>query len=163
PGLRLPARLPAGARGGRVVSDAPGEEGLMSLPLPPPAPHAGWLLGHYRPWRDDILGFMTRCARELGDVVALRIVNRRSALVSHPDGVEQVLATSNRHFVKNFAQRMLAPWLGNGLLLSEGDFWLRQRRLMQPAFRRERVAAYAGTMVGLTARMLASWRDGETR
>ena len=135
----------------------------MPLPLPPLGPKGHWLFGSLSDWRADILGFYTRMAREHGDIVGLRILNRRFALVSHPDGIEEVLATRNRHFIKNFAQRMLAPWLGNGLILSEGDFWLRQRRLMQPAFRRERVISYADTMVALTRRMLDSWRDGETR
>jgi cytochrome P450 len=135
----------------------------MPASLPPPGPRGHWLLGNLPAWRADILGFYSRCARDYGDIVAMRIADRRVALVSHPDGIEEVLATRNRHFVKNFAQRMLAPWLGNGLLLSEGDFWLRQRRLMQPAFRRERIAFYADHMVSLTHRMLDGWRDGETR
>jgi cytochrome P450 len=135
----------------------------MTAPLPPSGPKGHWLLGNLSEWRADVLTFFTRCAREYGDVVAIRIANRRNVVVNHPDGVEEVLATKNRHFVKNFAQRMLAPWLGNGLLLSEGDFWLRQRRLMQPAFRRERVTSYGETMVALTRRMLDSWQDGQTR
>jgi cytochrome P450 len=135
----------------------------MSLPLPPSGPKGHWLLGNLRDWRADILGFYTRMAREHGDIVSLRIADRRMVLVSHPDGVEEVLATRHRHFKKNFAQRMLTPWLGNGLLLSEGEVWLRQRRLMQPAFRRERVTSYADTMVALTRRMIDSWQDGETR
>ena len=52
--------------------------------------------------------------------------------------------------------------LGNGLLLSEGDFWRRQRKLIQPAFHQGRIAAYAEIMVGYAKRMLASWSDGET-
>jgi cytochrome P450 len=135
----------------------------MLLPLPPFGPRGHWFFGCLREWRADILGFYTRMAREHGDIVALRIANRRVALVSHPAGVEEVLATRNRHYIKNFAQRMLSPWLGKGLLLSEGDLWLRQRRLMQPAFHRERVASYADTMVALTRRMIDSWHDGETR
>jgi cytochrome P450 len=134
----------------------------MPPQLPPPGPRGHWLLGNLPQWRSDVLGFFTRCARECGDIVTVRIANRRMIVVSHPDGIEEVLATKNRHFLKNWAQRMLAPWLGNGLLLSEGDFWLRQRRLMQPAFRRERIATYADTMVSLTRQMLASWRDGDT-
>jgi cytochrome P450 len=134
----------------------------MSLPLPPSGPKGHWLLGSLSDWKADILGFYARCAREYGDIVSVRIAHRRAAFVSHPNGVEEVLATRHRDFVKNFAQRMLAPWLGKGLILSEGDFWLRQRRLMQPAFRRERVASYGDTMVALTRRMLDSWRDGET-
>jgi cytochrome P450 len=53
--------------------------------------------------------------------------------------------------------------LGNGLLTSDGDFWLRQRRLMQPAFARQRIAGYGEVMVNRTLGMLQRWRDGETR
>ena len=53
--------------------------------------------------------------------------------------------------------------MGNGLLNSEGDFWLRQRRLEQPAFHRARVYAYGETMVAYTGRLLETWRDGEAR
>jgi cytochrome P450 len=135
----------------------------MPALLPPPGPRGHWLLGNFADWKADVIAFFNRCAREHSDVVSVRVGPRRLALVSHPDGVEEVLATRSRHYVKNFAQRMLAPWLGKGLILSEGEFWLRQRRLMQPAFRRERVASYGDAMVALTRRMLDSWREGETR
>jgi cytochrome P450 len=52
---------------------------------------------------------------------------------------------------------------GEGLLTSEGDFWLRQRRLAQPAFHRARIASYAATMVEYTQRLLENWRSGEER
>jgi len=52
---------------------------------------------------------------------------------------------------------------GQGLLTSEGDFWLRQRRLAQPAFHRARIAGYAATMVEHTERLLREWRGGEER
>jgi cytochrome P450 len=51
--------------------------------------------------------------------------------------------------------------LGNGLLLSEGEFWRRQRKLIQPAFHQERIASYTEIMVGYTQRMLATWSDGQ--
>jgi cytochrome P450 len=53
--------------------------------------------------------------------------------------------------------------LGEGLLTSEGSFWQKQRKLMQPAFRHENIATYAETMVEATSRMLDGWRNGETR
>jgi cytochrome P450 len=84
-------------------------------------------------------------------------------LLSDPDLIEQVLVTDNRNFVKPYIYQFLRPALGNGLLLSEGDFWLRQRKLMQPAFLRQRIETYGTAMVSHTQRMLARWRDGETR
>jgi len=51
--------------------------------------------------------------------------------------------------------------LGNGLLTSEGEFWRRQRKLVQPAFHQERIAAYTEVMVAYTERMLASWKEGQ--
>ena len=53
--------------------------------------------------------------------------------------------------------------IGNSLLASEGGFWRRQRRLSQPAFHRQRINAYTEVMVAATERILANWRDGETR
>jgi cytochrome P450 len=59
--------------------------------------------------------------------------------------------------------RHVTAIFGNGLLTSEGDFWLRQRRLAQPAFHRDRVAGYGSEMVHLAERHCDSWRDGERR
>jgi cytochrome P450 len=75
--------------------------------------------------------------------------------------VEQVLVTDARHYIKHFGARLYKPVLGNGLVTSEGDFWLRQRRLAQPAFLKPRVQAYGPAMVELTRRMLDTWTDGQ--
>jgi cytochrome P450 len=75
--------------------------------------------------------------------------------------IEQVLVTENRRFIKNYALIFLRPLLGNGLLLNEGPSWLRQRRLIQPAFSRPRVESYAPAMAECTQRLLDRWRDGE--
>jgi cytochrome P450 len=84
-------------------------------------------------------------------------------LVSHPDAIEDVLVTKARNFTKHFALRMNSMILANGLLTSEGDFWLRQRRLIQPAFSRDRIAGYGAIMVAYAERMAGQWRDGEMR
>jgi cytochrome P450 len=133
----------------------------MGNPLIPPGPPGHFLTGHLPEMRRDNLGFYLRCAREYGDCVALRFGLKRLFLVSHPDLIEQVL--HSRHFTKHFALRMNRVLLGNGLLTSEGDFWLRQRRLIQPAFLRERIVSYAPDMVACALRQIDGWRDGEVR
>jgi len=93
--------------------------------------------------------------------VPVRFGPRRGLLLYHPDTIEEVLVTRNRDFIKSPGVRLLSRLLGNGLLLSEAGIWLRQRRLLQPAFHRQRVAAYGEVMTSLTVRRLADWRDGD--
>jgi cytochrome P450 len=135
-------------------------EGRRELP---PGPKGHWLWGHLGELRRDILAFYTHCARDFGDVAYFRFGRRPIYLISHPDYVEEVLIQQNHRFVKNYLLRLLTPLLGKGMLMSEGDFWLRQRRLAQPAFHKSRVAAYGPYMVEFTERMLAGWRDGDRR
>lgn len=128
-----------------------------------PGPRGHWLRGNLPEFSADRLGFLDRCARDYGDVVALRFAHRRVVVLNHPDLVEEVLVTRNRQFIKHFALRMAKGTLGEGLLTSEGDFWRRQRRLSQPAFHREKVAGHAAVMVEYAGRMLRTWADGQRR
>lgn len=129
----------------------------------PPGPKGSPLSGNLPEFRRDRLEFLTRCARQYGDVVRLRFGWRRIFLLAHPDLIEQVLVGQARNFRKHFALRVNPLVFGNGLLTSESDFWLRQRRLIQPAFNRGSVAAYAPHMVETAQRVMADWRAGETR
>jgi cytochrome P450 len=106
---------------------------------------------------------MPTLQREFGDIVTMRYYTFRVYFISHPDYIEQVLVTDNRKFIKGRILRKNKQLFGNGLLTSEGDFWLRQRRLAQPAFHRGRVASYADTMVRYASRIASEWRDGEER
>jgi cytochrome P450 len=129
----------------------------------PPGPRGSFLGGNLPQFRSGRLPFMEQCARDYGDVVALRFGPRRVFLVNHPDGIEEVLVGQARNFIKHFALRLNPVVLGSGLLTSEGDFWLRQRRLIQPAFLPSRIAVYAPAMVAATERLMNEWRSGEAR
>jgi cytochrome P450 len=119
-----------------------------------------WSLG---PLNDNPLEYFTKIAREYGDIAGLRVLNFRSIFINHPDLIEEVLVTNARKYSKGRVLRANRHVFGEGLLTSEGDFWLRQRRLAQPAFHRARIASYAATMVEYTQRMLNGWRGGEER
>ncbi len=110
-----------------------------------------------------MLAFTRGMAREYGDVVHVDISRKQPAyIISHPDHVREVLVTQQKSFMKGRSFERIKRLLGNGLLTSEGDFHLRQRRLAQPAFHRQRIAAYAATMSEHAARMRDRWREGET-
>jgi cytochrome P450 len=136
------------------------EPSAISLPAAPPA-HPVW--GNLADLRRGWLEGLTRYAREYGDVVPMRLGPRRALLLSRADLVEQVLVSQARSFGKSPALRNARRLLGGGLLTSEGDRWRRQRRLLQPAFQRQRVAAYGESMVRQSERLTERWRDGDRR
>src|SRR5260370_20322472 len=129
----------------------------------PPGPSPASRSGSFKNYSRDPLGFLPGLAREYGDIVTMRLYKFRVYYVNHPDYIEEVLVNQARKFIKGRILRANKGLFGNGLLTSEGEFWLRQRRLAQPAFHRARIAAYAETMVRFTERMLEGWRDGESR
>ncbi|MGF1480423.1 MAG: cytochrome P450 [Cyanophyceae cyanobacterium] len=129
-------------------------QNLLALP----SPKASSALAEYS---QDPLGFMTRCAREFGEIIPLRFEGKLYCLLSNPEHITEVL--KDRLFVKAEDLRILRGLLGNGLLTSEGDFWQRQRRLIQPVFHQHRINSYAAVMVSYTERLLQSWREGEVR
>jgi cytochrome P450 len=131
-------------------------------PALPPGPKGTLLGGNLAELRRDPLELYTRCAREFGDVSTLRLGLRRVYLINHPDLIESVLVTNARNWIKHYALRMNRSLLGDGLLTSDGDAWLRQRRLLQPLFHRDRLAGYGALMVDLAELLADSWRDGET-
>jgi cytochrome P450 len=112
--------------------------------------------------KGDSIRYLTKCAREYGDIVFFRFLGVPACYLNRPDDIESVLVTQSNNFVKSKDYRAMRRVLGNGLLLSEGEFWRRQRKLIQPAFHQARIAAYAEIMTGHTQRMLASWSDGQS-
>jgi cytochrome P450 len=127
----------------------------------PPGPKGTWLGGNIHQFANRRLDFFLDVAREYGDLASFRFGPRRVFLASNPDLIEQVLVTDARHYIKHFGARMYKPVLGNGLVTSEGDFWLRQRKLSQPAFLKNRVLSYAPMMGDITQQMLSTWQPGK--
>lgn len=129
----------------------------------PPGPKGRFVVGNALQFSRDWMGFITRSARQYGDVVYYRIFRTPICLVNRPDLIETVLVTNDRNFTKSRDYRAMRRVLGDGLLTSEGNLWKRQRRLIQPAFHRARIMGYADVMTACAERMLASWKDGEER
>jgi cytochrome P450 len=111
-------------------------------------------------WRDPA-GFLLSLAREHGDVARFRWGRTDEYLLNHPDFVQRVLVTDQRSFMKGQALQETKRILGEGLLTSEGELHMRQRRLMQPLFHRRHVEGYGEAMVSSAERVAASWRGRE--
>lgn len=131
-------------------------------PRTPPGPRArfpGHMLFEFARRR---LPFMIESAKKYGDIVFFKVGNERIYLFNHPDLIRDVLVTNQKNFVKSRALVRAKKVLGEGLLTSEGEFHLRQRRLAQPAFHRDRISAYGRSMVEYANRVRSRWTDAQS-
>ncbi len=142
----------------RLLLVLPGRGTDSSAPLPasPPSRYPGEFLALLA--RDHLALF--RRMASCGDVIQVRLGTQRLVLLNHPEDIQRMLATEQRNFVKGRALGRVKILLGEGLLTSEGPRHLRQRRLMQPAFHRERVAAYGAVMSEYAQQSTDAWGDG---
>jgi cytochrome P450 len=129
----------------------------------PPGPPPNLIRSLFGAMQQNPLDYFTAMAQKYGDVSGMRIGKFRSLFINRPDLIEDVLVNNARLYHKGRILRANKYLFGEGLLTSEGDFWLRQRRLAQPAFHRARVNAYAATMAEYAEQMIATWGNGEER
>ncbi len=129
------------------------------------SPPGSFLIGHLTAFGRDPLGFLESCVRDYGDFVPLRFFGKSVLLTNDVTAIEQVLVSRSKQFRKTLGYRtpFMRRLFGEGLLTSEGEFWMRQRKLSQPAFHRDRIASYAGTIVQFTREMVDTWRADEPR
>jgi cytochrome P450 len=128
----------------------------------PPGPRATLLSVLPFGLRRDPLAFISGIKQTYGDIAHLVAAGEHVVLLSHPQHVKDVLITNQRNFRKGRGLERARRLLGNGLLTSEGDTHLRQRRLIQPAFHRERIATYAAAMTEYADRVQQRWTPGST-
>ena len=130
----------------------------------PPGPKGLPLLGLALDIRRNALGTLQRLAREYGDVVSMPVMGMPRVLLNRPEYTQQLLILEHAKLHKSALTKfVVGPLLGQGLLISEGDFWRRQRRLAQPAFHRSRTNEYSPVMVECSLQKMREWRTGETR
>lgn len=128
----------------------------------PPTVKADLLGGHFRSFRKNPTDFLTKMSA-LGDVTTFKVGKVQAFLINHPDLIRDLLVTNHSKFIKGRALQRAKSFLGEGLLTSEKEFHLRQRRMIQPTFHRARIAEYAKAMIEFSAKMSDEWRDGEVR
>lgn len=126
--------------------------------LTPPGP-AGNFYQQLQELRADFLAYLMNAAEAHGDLVRLNPgPGTYLYLVNHPDLVRQILVThANQYHKSAMTQKMVGRFLGNGLIVNEEESHKKQRKLAQPAFHKQRVDAYAQSMVDLTEQEIQTW------
>lgn len=128
-------------------------------PVQPAPRHRGWpLVGSTFPFISDPLGFLLRLQEQYERLSVVRVLRRDLNILQTAEDVKYVLQENNRNYHKSEAYKILATFLGNGLLTSEEDFWRRQRKLAQPAFYKQRLALMADMMAQETEALVADWQ-----
>ncbi len=138
--------------------------GVQIPPGPPPAKDMVAQLRLLMLFRKDTMGTLIDWRQQYGETYGFEIGKWRQYVFTHPDHLHEILVTQAAKFHKNDDYKNpksgLARFLGNGLLISDGEFWKRQRKLVAPALHARRIGSYAETIVDHTRKMLDGWRDG---
>jgi cytochrome P450 len=129
----------------------------------PPGPSGHIIVGSYPEFRRSPTEFLLNVARDYGDIAYFKLGGLEMYLLNRPDFIQDVLVTNSRNYMKSRILQRAKVLLGEGLLTSEGDHHLRQRRLVQPAFYRDRLVSYAATMASCARATASRWQPGETR
>ncbi|WP_136592430.1 cytochrome P450 [Salinigranum halophilum] len=128
----------------------------------PPGPKGVPVIGNSGQYARDPFEFITACAEAYGDVVHFELGPIDTYMITNPTDIERVLVTDDAKYTKpKFQDDAIGDLLGEGLLLSEGDTWRKQRELAQPAFLMSRLSGLSDQMVDYTVGMLDDWTGGE--
>lgn len=117
------------------------------------------LLYGFRAYRDP-LHVPLRLSRTYGDIFYFKFGRDNIFFLTHPDDIRELLVVQHEHFRKGDGVMLLNRVLGNGLITNEGASHKKQRRLVQPAFHRKRIAGYAVAMVEAAQEQARIWQDG---
>lgn len=125
----------------------------------------GWpLVGVLPQLVRDPFGFLSQARKRYGDIYTLNLGFTKVVILSHPRHAQHILRDHAHNYGKGGAiWNSMRGLVGNGLLVSEGDFWLRQRRLMQPHFHRQRLAGLTTAMIEAIDESLAIWSKAVNR
>jgi len=128
---------------------------LKTIPGPPGLP----IFGMMREMVRDMLGMFTHVSGEFGGIAQFKLLNSTYLLVTNPDYVKYILQDNHKNYIRGRSVETGRVLLGNGLPLIDGDFWLHERRLLQPAFHRDKIAVLASTASNAIDSFIQNWED----
>jgi cytochrome P450 len=125
-------------------------------PMVPGYPFVGRMMDFQR----DPLSLLVSVAEQYGDISQMQVMSLTCFVLRTPEAVKHVLVDNSRNYSVGINTRlMMGYWLGEGLFVSEGDNWLRQRRLMQPTFHRHVIQSYGTLMTEAALDLCHRWKE----
>jgi cytochrome P450 len=106
--------------------------------------------------------FVQRVSHEYGSFSSWRILHKRIYFVDDPDLIQEILVTRQHEFVRDSGATLLRELVGDGLLTREEPLHRERRRILQPAFHKEQIAAYASTMAAESAKIAGQWSEDKS-
>lgn len=133
----------------------------VQKPLPPEPKEKHWLFGSGYGLREKPHQVIQGLVAKYGDIFSLTLPFTRLAVAASPEYARYVLLDNNKNYRKSLAYELIALLLGNGLLTSEGEFWKKQRKLIQPAFHKRKLDELTAMMVQRTEAEVEALRKHE--
>ncbi|WDD91074.1 cytochrome P450 [Burkholderia sp. FERM BP-3421] len=127
----------------------------MSRPRLAPGPRGSLLMGNLAEYKHNPITMLLRLQQQYGDVVRNRLGPFLTHALAHPEHVQHVLQDNHRNYVRGRFYDNFKLFFGDGLLTTDGEFWRRHRRAVQPLFHKKQVEAHAAA-VGDAALALAN-------
>jgi len=133
----------------------------MQTTAPPPGPADGFDLGG----SDESLELLRHCFARFGDTYRVFAPARGvyNLVINHPDDIKRVMLSNHRNYTKGEGMDRVKILLGNGIMTSEGEFWRRQRRMMQPAFHRRVIDQFSRLVDAINEKFADRWAASAAR
>jgi cytochrome P450 len=137
---------------------------MNDIPGPAPVKNLYQVYKLFSSFNNNSLGLLESYHRDYGDVVLLEVLGQPQLFIANPELFREIMVTKASSFEKDAdykdKNRGLARFLGDGILVTDGEFWKKQRKLVTPAFHINRISEYAETMVDYSEEMLSDWTSG---
>jgi cytochrome P450 len=124
-----------------------------------PGPRGSLIMGNLAEYKRDPIGMLMRLQREYGDIVRNRLGPYVTHALAHPALVKHVLQDNNTNYVRGRFYENFKRFFGDGLLTTDGEFWLRHRRIAQPLFHRKRIDSFSKPIAESVERLVDRWTD----
>jgi cytochrome P450 len=123
----------------------------------PPYPKAAPITGHLKQFKNDPINFMLKTAKDYNDITLFKILGKKIYFINHPDYVEHVLQKNYKNYHKSPGYKPIRLWGGTGIFTSDGEEWLRRRKLYQPAFTNSSIKNYTSVVLDNALLMTENW------